>query len=55
LPLTGPYNRTEINDRLGEGAVVGKWAGRVLDDACELDGAWSGRGRRNQFLGEVWV
>ena len=48
--------RTEIDDRLGEGALVGKWDGWVLDDACELDGrAWSGCGRRSQFLGNPWV
>jgi hypothetical protein len=41
-----------IDDRLGEHAPEGKWAGWVLDDACELDGAWSGRGQRNRFLGK---
>jgi hypothetical protein len=34
-PLTGPYNRKEIDDRLGEGALVGKSDGQVLGDACE--------------------
>src|SRR6266446_6631239 len=29
------YDRTEIDDRLGEGALVGKSGGRVLDAACE--------------------
>src|SRR5712692_6159220 len=41
LLLTGPYDRG-INDRLGEDAPMGKWAGRVLDDACECSGAWGG-------------
>ena len=29
------FDRTEIDDRLGEGALVGKSDGRILDDACE--------------------
>src|SRR5260370_7374347 len=34
LLLTAPYDRTAIDDRLGEDAPVGKWAGRLLDAAC---------------------
>ena len=37
------YDRTEIDDRLGEGALVGKSDGRVLDDACERTGRRSRR------------
>jgi len=38
LLLTDLYGRAAIDDRLGEDAPVGKWAGRVLDNACERDG-----------------
>src|SRR2546426_12614004 len=29
------YDRAAIDDRLGERALVGKWDGWALDDACE--------------------
>src|SRR6266566_2988032 len=35
LLLTEPYDRAVIDDRLGEDAPLGKWAGRVPVDACE--------------------
>src|SRR5216683_6829392 len=34
------FDHTEIDDRLGEGALVGKSDGRVLDAACERPRLW---------------
>jgi len=50
-PLTGPYNRKEIDDRLGEGALVGKsagWVPRRCLRAGSIRGGWSERRSRRK-------